>query len=390
MSGGASPGQFGLWGKETKRDWPLITQDEASRALAAFGLRDVTPIEWHSARPFSAVSRLSDDQGRSWFLKRHHHALRDKAALAEEHRLIAHLAERGITVARPLATESGDSVFTLGDWSYECLPGLEGRDLYRDRLSWEPYLSRHQAFESGRALAVFHDAAQSYDGQARPERPLVSSLTPLLDERGPEIGLCSWIASNAAMRGAIDTQGGAEAILTALRPHFRRAAPFLASPATQWGHGDWHGSNLTWHGAPEHEKIGAVFDFSMADRTTRGFDIAVALERSMIDWMNPLHDPEGSLCDFASEPGQITAFLAGYDDVHPLSRREREEIAAFLPLAHVTFACSEIWYYQCLLDLPDLAKTTYDTYLLGHANWFSGKQGYEMLELIAAGAQSVG
>lgn len=390
MSAGASPGQFGLWGKEAKRDWPLITQEEAAHVLRAFALHDVTPIEWHSARPFSAVSRLSDNRGRSWFLKRHHHALRDSTALIEEHSLIAHLAEHGLTVSRPLLTESGETVLTLECWSYECFPALHGRDLYRDRLSWEPYLSRHQAFEAGHALAVFHNAAQNHGEPARPDRPLVSALTPLLDEQGPEIGLRGWISRDAALRGAIEAQGGIETICDTLQPHFLRAAPFLKRPVLQWGHGDWHGSNLTWRGAPGSETIDAVFDFSMADRTTRGFDIAVALERSMIDWMKPQHASDGSPPEFASEPDQIVAFLAGYESVRPLSQHDRGEIAAFLPLAHVTFACSEIWYYQCLLDAPDLAKTTYDTYLLGHAAWFSAAQGQDVLELIARETQSTG
>ncbi|NVN44998.1 phosphotransferase [Asaia siamensis] len=387
MSESTSPGQFGLWGKESKRDWPLITQDEAAHALAAFALHDVTPIEWHSARPFSAVSRLGDKTGRAWFLKRHHSALRNCEALAEEHRLIAHLAEQGMTVARPLATGNGISVFTLGCWNYECFPALDGRDLYRDRLSWEPYLSHHQAWEAGRGLAAFHQAAQNYNAPARPDRPLVSSLTPLLDTRGPEIGLERWIARNIPLRDAIEALGGMAPILAALRPHFERARPFLERPVLQWGHGDWHGSNLTWHGEAGHEKTGAVFDFSMADKTTRGFDIAVALERSMISWMKPNHASDGGPPDFTSELDQITVFLDGYDSVCSLSRQKREEIAAFLPLAHVTFAFSEIWYYHCLLERPDLAKTTRDTYLIDHARWFSGAHGQDVLRLIAPEAK---
>ncbi|WP_051537358.1 phosphotransferase enzyme family protein [Asaia prunellae] len=184
-----SPGQFGLWGRETKRDWPLITQDEASLVLAAFDLPDITPIEWHSARPFSAVSRLSDCDGKNWFLKRHHRFLRDESALAEEHDLIAHLAGQGLSVACPLEASSGKTSLSLGEWCYECFPALGGNDLYRDRLSWEPYLTRHHAQEAGYALACLHEKAQSWNAPSRSTRPLVSSVIPLLDRHGPETGL---------------------------------------------------------------------------------------------------------------------------------------------------------------------------------------------------------
>nr|WP_035447463.1 phosphotransferase [Asaia prunellae] len=163
---------------------------------------------------------------------------------------------------------------------------------------------------------------------------------------------------------------------------FRNATASLARAELQWGHGDWYGSNLIWQGPSGKETVSAVFDFSMADKTTRCFDIAVALERSMIDWMKPRRTLAHSPPFFRTEPEQIVAFLAGYERSHPLTMQEREDIAAFLPLAHITFACSEIWYYQALLNAPELAKTTYETYLLGHAQWFGTAEGKSLLNRI--------
>ncbi|GBQ84069.1 phosphotransferase enzyme family protein [Asaia krungthepensis] len=396
-----APGQFGLWGKEAKRDWPLITQDEAQQALYAFGLTCDEAIEWHSARPFSAVSRLRDVSGTIWFLKRHHRALRDATALREEHRFITHLARHGLAVAPPRITSSGDTTYSLqgGDgatWCYECFPALAGQDLYRDRMSWEPYLTVDQAFEAGSALARFHRAAQGYSAPSRAQRPLVSALTPLCGPAGPASGLRAWIASMPDLERALTDLGGNRALIEALTPHFKRAASSLSAPALQWGHGDWHGSNLIWHKTPPPEGgvaenagktcfAGVPFDFSMADLTTRAFDIAIALERSMIAWLTPCHEGDG-VPDYRVEMSQISAFLRGYHAQWPLTASDRSDIAVFLPLAHATFACSEIWYYASLLRAPALARVTHDTYLVAHARWFSTAQGRALLDFIASPA----
>ncbi|GAB6854491.1 phosphotransferase enzyme family protein [Asaia astilbis] len=379
----SSPGQFGLWGQESKRDWPLITPDEASRVLTAFGLNGVETIDWHSARPFSAVSRLSDEAGKSWFLKRHHRALRDPVALGEEHALITHLHHSGLGVACPRAAKDGTFTVAIGAWSYECFPAIRGADLYRDRMSWEPYLSLHHAHEAGAALARFHEASKGWDASPRSDRPLVSALTPLLDDKGPAEGLKSWAARNRDLHAALENEGSLETIFAPLQPHLDHAAPFLKRALLLWGHGDWHGSNLSWCGVEGKETVSAPFDFGMSDLTTRGFDIAVALERSMFGWMGPQQTTESALPDFTVHLDQIDAFLAGYEQIHSLSAHDHAEIAAYLPLAHVTFACSEIWYYAHLLHAAELAKTTCTTYLQGHARWFSADHGRSILNHIA-------
>ncbi|RUT25908.1 hypothetical protein C0V97_08675 [Asaia sp. W19] len=394
-----APGQFGLWGKEAKRDWPLITKNEAQEALGAFGLTCEEAIEWHSARPFSAVSRLRDGSGAIWFLKRHHRALRDAAALRQEHDFIAHLARHGLAVALPRATSSGDTTYSSQGrdgaiWCYECFPALDGQDLYRDRMSWESYLTADQAFEAGNALARFHRAAEGYSAPSRAQRSLVSALTPLCGPQGPASGLQAWIASMPDLEQALTDLGGDHALIAALTPHFERAAPLLVAPVLRWGHGDWHGSNLIWHERPAPQSsaaqsdeasysAGVPFDFSMADLTTRGFDLAVALERSMIGWLTPHATPD-TAPDYSVGWKQVRAFLRGYHEEWPLTAQDRAGIAAFLPLAHVSFACSEIWYYTCLVEQPALARVTHDTYLVAHARWFSTKNGQKLLDLVAS------
>jgi len=391
----ATPGQFGLWGKEEKRDWPLIASGEARDALTAFGIPVDAHIDWHSARPFSAVARLSTEDGQIRFLKRHHRALRNADALEEEHRFIAHLASRGLQVALPLSTQSGRTAFSRDAWCYECFPCLDGEDLYRDTMSWEPYRSSSDACEAGRALAVFHDASAGWMAPSRAESPLVSSLCPFLHPEGPAEGLREWIEQQAALSKAITRHVGIRQLLALVTPLLDKARPWLADATPHWGHGDWHGSNLVWRHEQGIDVVQAPFDFSMADRTSRHFDIAVALERSMIDWLHPTNPSDrtasispGRVDRYAEYEVQhlhVDAFLRGYGSAYPLTQADHAAIAAMLPLAHMTFACSEIWYYDTLVNAPALADTTWQTYLQDHSLWFMHGRGAALCASIASG-----
>ncbi|GBQ15149.1 phosphotransferase enzyme family protein [Swaminathania salitolerans] len=396
-----APGQFGLWKKHAERDWPALTEQEIASVLApaspdsaATGDRhpspscDKTAPFWHSERPFSAAALIVRQGAPDVIVKRHHHGLRSRETLQTEHALIRHLHGRGLPVALPLALANGEDVTCEDPWVYEAFPRLSGRDLYRDRMSWDPYFSVAQARAAGQALARYHDAATGFEAPDRADTPLVSALAPLLGTQ-PESALRRWVAAQPALEGALDRHDPHGRWLAALAPHLHRAAQKPDSFPSLWGHGDWHGSNLIWPDeiagggtdAAPHPDADIVapcpFDFGMADRTTRPFDIAVALERSMFGWLSP---EAGS---YRVEWEQIDAFLSGYDRLWPLSGRLCKAIATMLPLAHVTFACSEIWYYDTLLGREDDARTALEDYLIAHAAWFSSPDGRAACDHIA-------
>ncbi|GAN64720.1 aminoglycoside phosphotransferase/kinase family protein [Acetobacter orientalis] len=127
------------------------------------------------------------------------------------------------------------------------------------------------------------------------------------------------------------------------------------------------------------DTVACVLDFGMAERTCAPFDLAVALERSMIDWLHP--EAQRTVYD-----AHITAFLQGYAQVRPLSAQERACVAAFLPLVHVEFALSEVAYFGGLLHDTASAEVAYTDYLLGHAQWFSTPQGQAVLHWVQKGA----
>ncbi|MEG0245268.1 MAG: aminoglycoside phosphotransferase family protein, partial [Pseudomonas sp.] len=56
------------------------------------------------------------------------------------------------------------------------LPRAQGQDLYRDALSWTPFLSLQHAYAAGVALARLHQAAEGFTAGARRTPVLVANL----------------------------------------------------------------------------------------------------------------------------------------------------------------------------------------------------------------------
>ncbi|OAG76068.1 putative homoserine kinase type II, PnuC-associated, THI-regulated branch [Acetobacter malorum] len=111
----------------------------------------------------------------------------------------------------------------------------------------------------------------------------------------------------------------------------------------------------------------SVLDFGMADRTCAVFDLAVALERSGVKWLDL---PSPGVVVYP----QMQALLQGYQSVRPLSEAERALLVAFMPLVHVEFAFSEVAYFGALLKDAASAEVAYTEYLLDHARWFASQR----------------
>lgn len=370
--------QFALTQFKAKSDWPLIEDDEARGVLKEFGVTVHERPLWHSARPFSSAIGYQDHLGSRYFLKRHATALRNNAGLREEHLFIQHLARKGLSVASPVKRSQQRTTLVREGWCYECFPELSGKDLYRDQPSWKPYFSSAHAFQAGRAMAKFHFASTEWKGPNRAQRPLVSALSPLLGER-PAESLRTWVTSDRLLGSVIDPEKWVHDVLPALSPHLARLQTILSYLTPCWGHGDWHGSNLMW--SESGQEVNGPFDFGMADCTTKTFDIAVAIERSMIEWMCP---QDGRLHVYTDH---VASFLNGYASEAPLSPDELRQISIFLPVCHVVFALSETWYYAVLLKNDDSADAAFTSYLINHANWFSTPQGGSLRRQVACHGQ---
>ena len=172
-----------------------------------------------------------------------------------------------------------------------------------------------------------------------------------------------------------------EAILT---PLIATAAPLLAALPSQWGHGDWHPSNLTWTSSAPDARVAGIFDFGLANRTSAVHDLALALERAVVSWPG-LH--RGGTA--AADPAAAAFLLDGYQTVRPLTGAEAAALPVILPVAHVGYALSEVDYFTSVAVSADGADLAYE-YLVGHAWWFGQPPGAALLGFLAAHLRRAG
>ena len=380
-------------GKElVEPDWAPLTGGEVGAVLARYGLpaghdlaasgtrQDATPrtgtvVAWSSPRPMSAAGLVRYGTGTGTvFVKRHHVRVRSAAQLAAEHAFAAHLRAGGLPVPAVRRTAAGRTVVAEGDFVYEVHEVAAGIDLYRDAMSWTPYLSPGHARAAGAALARLHRAAAGFTRAARPPAVLTSSCRvitaadPLAEvdaiaRRRP--GLARYLAGRDWRRDLARDH----------LPVIRRAAPLLAGREPRWGHGDWHPSNLTWDSAGPDAQVVGVFDLGLANRTFAVHDLAVALERSTIGWLDLAETGQAGV-----DTSAVDALLDGYQAVRPLSPAEARALPEVLPVVHLEYALSEIEYFADVVASPALADLAYDTYLIGHTRWFAGPDGAAFLD----------
>ena len=348
-------------------EWPPLTLGEINDVLREGIPRDLrwdadraaVEIEWRSPRPLSSTARVRMDDGGRLVVKRVPVALRDVDAHAEEHAFMDHLRVHGIPVPEVRSR-------THGEFSYEFQAPGAGDDLYRGAFSWTPYLSPGHAAAAGAMLARTHCAAEGYDAPVRPPRPLEAALCTDL------VADVERYATARPALGAFLAEREWRADLDAI------AVPppvGLSGLAPLWTHNDWHGTNLLWRG----EAIGAVFDFSLANRTTAVFDLATAIERFAVDWI-ALRDTGAARI----HTDQLAAFLRGYGEIRPLTPRERAALPEIFPLAHVHYQLSEIDYFLSVLPRPNIdnAEISYHSYFLGHLRWAESEQGDAFFDLL--------
>lgn len=374
--------QFGISGEQAERDWPLMIVSEVAGVLASYPIGGVIDrLSWHSPRPFAAAALATMTTGETLFVKRHHMSLRDVDALGEEHRFIAHLAGKGIPVVDVLADRLGRTAMAIGDWTYEVHRVGAGEDVYRNVMSWQPFKRLAHAKAAGEMLARLHVAAADYAAPARPPRLLLSSFQVIgaADLMG---ALEAWVRRQPVLSAALTGRPWRLDIAAAIAPYHARLQPLLPGLKPLWTHGDWHGSNLLWSEAGDAAEVRSVLDFGLSDCTCAVYDLALAIERNTIEWLNDAAHRTVHI-------DQIDALLDGYTAISPLSADDYEALIALLPIVHTEFALSELGYFAKVLDLPEAAAVAYNDYLLGHVHWFEQAAGRAVLMHLIERRQAV-
>ena len=356
--------------------WPPLRESEIAEVLSTFSGKSISTsrvkITWSSPRPMSTAALVVAD-GTLVFLKRHHHSVRSASDLRVEHNLARYL--RGSTVQVPdvLSGHDGDSVFELGEYLYELHTPLQGHDLYRDAISWSPFTYVEHAEAAGRALARFHEATHDFDEPARPAGVLRDAVLVNFSH-DPALALEVWLSTRPNLRAPLAARGLAGDFDAHLSGPLATASRALEELAPQWTHGDWHASNLTWTSSAKTAAVAEVFDLGLSNRTYAIHDIALAIERNAIDWLDLARRGEVSI-----DVPAVEGLLRGYTALRPLSFAERRALVAELPVAHVGYALSEIEYFGVVTQQPSDADLAYD-YLIGHSAWFSSAPGKDLLE----------
>lgn len=363
----------GLTAEEVPPDWPPLTCEELQPLLAQFAqLGQLDTIRWHSPRPLSAAALVATRSG-PVFVKRHSGLVRSAVTLHEEHAFAQWLRTHGIPIPEILCNAHGESAIALNGWTYEVHALAEGIDLHRDTMSWVPLHNLAHARSAGRMLARLHLAAEGYRAAQRSTHLLVAR-SELLEAEDPIATLQAQLPQRPALADYLAQRHWQEELQRTLQPHSAAMRHAFATQPRLWTHGDWHASNLFWSSASEHANITGVLDFSLSARTFALFDLATAIERSAIAWLQP--------DDQRAQPHIANALIDGYREICPLHRSERELLVALLPVVHLDFALSEVEYFCGVLHATAHADVAWDTFLHGHAAWFSTAYGQAFLRAV--------
>jgi Ser/Thr protein kinase RdoA (MazF antagonist) len=300
--------------------------------------------------------------------------VRNPAQLAAEHAFAAHLRRRGQPVSLVLHRRGGQSVLRRGDFCYEAQQLTPGADLYRDAVSWSPYASQAHAHAAGQALAALHLAAADFPAPARPFAVLMDSCR-LIGAADPRAEADRLIAERPDLAAYLAGRPWSDDFTTIVLPLIRRVAPRARSLPAQWGHGDWHPSNLSWTSAEPSAQVAGIFDFGLANRTFAVHDLAIALERSVVPWLDLATGPVDA------DSGAAAALLDGYQQVRPLTGAEAAALPEVLPVVHLEYALSEADYFTSVTRSAADADLAYE-YLIGHARWFGQPQGAALLAFL--------
>jgi Ser/Thr protein kinase RdoA (MazF antagonist) len=365
----------GLAGDELAPDWAPLTPDEVRSLFDTFypALAASPRILWRSPRPLSAAALVGTRAG-TVFVKRHHVAVRTVMALEEEHRFAAHVRARGVPVPRIHRAAHGGSATRAGDWVYEVQDAARGVDAYRDAYSWAPVGSVRQAFAAGAMLGRLQRAAHGYVAPQRSTHVLVARAE-ILSALDPVAALDRQLAERPALAAYLAGTPWRHQLPAALDPWQPVAARGLAGVAPAWTHGDWHVSNLYWSGEGDDARVSDVLDFGLAAQTFPLFDLATAIERNAIAWLEMASGDIGR-ADLAR------ALIDGYTSEQPLDAHERALLGHLMPVIHVDFALSEIEYFEGITRRRDHADVAYHDFLIGHAAWFATDHGKRFLDAI--------
>jgi Ser/Thr protein kinase RdoA (MazF antagonist) len=334
-----------------------------------------------SGRPYSAGTLVETTAGR-FFLKKRSCSFRPRGDVLWRHRLISHLVAQGFPTPPILANAEGRTLTERDGFCYELFAAAQGEDRYREYHSWMPFERTEHARAAGEMLARFHVATRGFS-RADATPPGRSPRTPMSARFD--------LAVAPDLLGAVEARIAASEALSAyfagirwkdelsglyldFHRELRRYLPGTEPAVT---HGDWHANNMLFDG----DAVASVIDFHLADVSFRAYDLAVALDRNGIRWLDILAgQPDAVRYDVLEE------LLRGYGSVLPLSMVEAELLGALLPIHQLDLALSNVEYYLVHEGKPERADWAYGVYLRDHTRHFLTPAGQRILTFVRQAA----
>ena len=372
----------GMDGSLVEPDWRPLEIAELRVLFAQYAeIEEPLKILTVSPRPFSAASVVATRAG-NVFVKRHDQRVRDCEGLLEEHRFMQHLKANGASVPEVLKNAAGETAVEMGDGAYEVHAMPMGVDAYEEAVSWTPFRSVAHAFSAGQQLAKLHKASRGYTASARKVRPLVSNFS-IFAQDDPAKAMDHYLSARDSLKDNSEVRRNCEHALNLLAPFHAELLPLLPQLEPLWAHNDLHASNLFWSDHSDTARATAVIDFGLADRTNAIYDIALAIERNIVEWLalKPENEDENEV---PVHYEHMVALLYGYESVRPLNSTETAALAPMTAICHAEFALTEADYFLGVLHSPEKARLAHNGYLVGHARWFRGASGQKLLDHLRA------
>ena len=123
-----------------------------------------------------------------------------------------------------------------------------------------------------------------------------------------------------------------------------------------------------------------MLDFGLASPTSALFDLATAIERNAVAWLELERGRDAVRIEIA------LALLEGYRQVLPLSATRVQLLADLLPMVHFDFALSEVEYFEGVTGSTANADVAWQPFMLGHPAWFHSAPGQALLQALHAAA----
>ena len=273
-----------------------------------------------------------------YFLKVFRHGRRSKLDVAEEVRLLNHLAECGAAVARPVAKRDGTFVIELAAPEgtrcavlFEAAGGVHGDEGDPNRI---------RAF--GEAVARMHAAADEMAGPYE-RMPLdmdhllgenLEAIRPFMAHRPEDLAVIERIAEDSA----------------------RAVGDLLPKTKPEYGicHGDLHGADVGYRA----DCTPVLFDFDSSGIGWRALDIGVFLASDA--WMDTSAEAE------QRRQAKLGTFLEGYGMNRTLSQNELTAIQLTPPIRHI-FLMGHVLRYTTVTQGHHWAN---DSFIDWHMTWF--------------------